>query len=297
MRVFLSIVFVVMLISCGEPTVNIGPDIYSPKIVIEGYLIPEKKVENIRITRNFPLNTTPNPGSIILSNAVVKLIDLQTNKEYQLEYNPSKYSFEYNKNDLVIDYDKSYKLIVSAYVDSKKLEASSITKTPKKGFKILREESILDSLKYRETDDKGEIKNFEITFSPSNGTTFYLFSIVALDADTSTFIFDNPYFEIDKNDLKKNFDYYKYQLKWLQNINSSIEKINFKIDWLDTWFYGNYRVIVYAGDENFRQFVLTYRNVQEIDGNFHDPRLNINGDGIGVFGSYIADTVYFKILK
>ncbi len=297
MRSVVIIIFSLLFISCGDNSVQIGPDIYSPKIVIEGYLIPEKKVENIRITRNFPLNTTPNPYTLILSTANVRIIDLQKNKEYKLSYNPQKYSYEYNGSDLFIDYNKSYKLIVTAYVDDRKLEASSITITPEKGFKIIKEECILDSMKYREKDNSGNIKNFEIVFTPSIGTEFYLFSIVALEADTANFIFDNPYFNVDMKDLKKYFDYYKYQLKWLQNINSSVTRINYKVDWLDTWFYGKYRIIVYAGDNNFRKFILTYRNVQEIDGNFHDPEMNIDRDGIGVFGSYIADTLYFKVLK
>ena len=69
------------------------------------------------------------------------------------------------------------------------------------------------------------------------------------------------------------------------------------LDWINIWFYGNYRIIVYACDENFRLYVLTYKNVQEFDGNFHEPRINIDGDGIGIFGSAIADTVYLKVKK
>ncbi|MCX7797659.1 MAG: DUF4249 domain-containing protein [Melioribacter sp.] len=293
----LIIMIASIIISCGEGTVDIGESTYAPKIVIEGYLVPEQKVKGIKITRNFPINTVPNPLTLILYDADVKIIDMETSKEYKLTFNQLTYSFEYNGNDLNIGYNKSYKILVTAVVDNKKLTASSITTTPQKGFKIIREESILDSMKYRERDFNSKVKNFKIVFRPSQGTSFYLFSILALDADTSTFIFENPYFEIDKNELKKYFDNYKYQLGILQNINSSLDKINYEIEWLDTWFYGKYRVIVYAGDENFRRFVLTYRSVQEIDGNFHDPQMKIDGDGIGIFGSYIADTVYFKILK
>ena len=58
-----------------------------------------------------------------------------------------------------------------------------------------------------------------------------------------------------------------------------------------------YRAVVYACDENFRLFLLTYDSVQEFDGNFHEPIMNFTGDGIGVFGSCIADTVYFKVTQ
>ena len=37
--------------------------------------------------------------------------------------------------------------------------------------------------------------------------------------------------------------------------------------------------------------------VQEIDGNFHEPVFHIDGDGIGVFGSAVTDTVYFSVTQ
>lgn len=293
-KIFL-ILLTLFLLSCGEGTVEIGENTYQPKIVVEGYLVPGKYVEGIRITKNFPINSKPNPMSILITDALVKIIDLQTSREYNLKYNPQKFSYE--SNELMIDYDKSYKLIVEANFDGEKLKTTGITHTPKYGFKIIREESILDSLRYREMDDNSNLKKFKIAFKPSEGTGFYIFSLAAQNASENTFIFDNPYFDIKIEDLKKNFDYYRYRALWIENINSSVDKINYEIEWFNIWFYGNYRLIVYAGDENFRLFTLTYRNIQEQDGNFHEPRLNLTDDGIGIFGSYIADTVYIKVLK
>jgi len=299
-NIFFSIAFITFastVFSCGEGVVEIGQNTYLPKIVIEGYLFPNQKVENIRITRNFPLNTRPDLKSLILSNASVIITDLQNNRKYPLTYNLQKLSFEYNGVDLIIDFNKSYRLDVTADIEGKKLSAGSITTVPKQGFKILRNESILDSMKYRERDADGNVKQFKVAFTPSLDNSFYSISIVALDATIESFIYDNAYFEIKLDDLKKQFDRYKYQSKWLQNVKSDESKINYNIEWLDTWFYGSYRLVIYAGDENYRLFFLTYRNVQEFDGNFHEPRINIEGDGIGVFCSVVPDTVYFKVLK
>ncbi|MBM4170785.1 MAG: DUF4249 family protein [Ignavibacteria bacterium] len=292
---FLPLLFV--LFSCGETVVEIGQNTYNPKIVIEGYLLPGNKVSNIRISRNIPLNTYIDPKDVILSDANVKIIDLQNNKEYSLKYNPAKFSFEYVGNDLKIDHNNSYKLIVSAVIDSKQLTASSITKVPAKGFKLLTGDSILDSLKYREMNSQGDMKNFNFSFAPSPGTSFYGFSFIALDADTSSFIFNNAYVNVTMKDLRERFDNFKFRARWLQNVNSYSDKISLKLEWLEIWFYSRYRAIIYAGDENFRLFFLTFKTVQEFDGNFHEPRINIQGDGIGIFGSAIADTVYFKVLK
>jgi hypothetical protein len=289
--------FLILFYSCGESVVEIGEQTYAPKIVIEGFLSPGQKIQNIKITRNFPLNSSPNAKSLFLTNAVVKLLDLQNNRYYTLTYNPQKFSYEYGGSDLTIDYGKSYKLFVTAEVNGNTLNAMSITKVPNRGFRIIQKESLLDSMKYYERNPNGGVKQFKIVFEPSPGNSFYGISIVALDATLESFVFDNPFIQIKVDDLKKDFDRYKYQSKWLQNVKTDVNRLNYNIDWLDTWFYGNYRLIIYAGDENYRLFMLTYRGVQEFDGNFHEPRLNIEGDGIGIFASVIADTAYFKVLK
>lgn len=283
--------------SCGEGTVEIGRNTYEPKIVIEGYLFPGQKVEKIKITRNIPINTKADPQTLILYNSDVRLIDVQSNKEYKLTFNQQKFYFEYNGTDLSIGFDKSYKLIVSATIEGKLLTANSITHTPKSGFRIIDELTTNQPIFYRETDSNGDVKKINLAFSPSTGTNFYFISMVSLNASDSSFVYNNPYVNVKSEDVRKDLDRYKYQLRWLQNINSFASIIRYDLDWINLWFYGNYRIIVYACDENFRLYVLTYKNVQEFDGNFHEPRINIDGDGIGIFGSAIADTVYLKVKK
>ncbi|MFZ6034453.1 MAG: DUF4249 family protein [Melioribacter sp.] len=296
MKKYLFAILSLLLVMCGEGTVEIGSGQYKPKIVVEGYIIPGNPIKGIRITRNFPINTQPNPFSLILKNAEVKITELETGKTEILTYNDSTFSFEGALN-FIVDYDKSYRLTIEADIDGKRLKASSTTTTPAKGFEVIREESILDSMKYRQTGADGKVNNFKVVFKPSPGTGFYVFSIVALDASYSSFIYENPYIEIDSSDLDESFDNFRNQLKWLQFVNSSAEKIEYNIEWLDTWFYGRYRLIIYAGDENFRRFLLTHGSVQDPDGNFHEPLMNFEGEAIGVFGSYQADTLYFKVLK
>jgi hypothetical protein len=297
LKIYLNLIaaaFSVIIMSCGEGTVEVGPQTYTPKIVIEGYLQPGYDIE-VLITRNIPLNTQIDPSSVILSDADVVITDLQTNKDYALTYNPASGKFRYTGTDLVIDYDKSYKLTVNAVIDGKQLSAASATRVPKEGFSILRNESLLGTMKYREADNEGNVKKFKIVFNTSAGTTYYAISNIALDASLETFVYDNPYFDMDREDLEDDMAQFKYQMRWIQNANPNGGKRDFEIDWLDLWFYSSYRLIVYAGDENFRLFVQTYGNVTEFDGNLHEPRFNITGDGIGIFGSYIADTVYVKV--
>lgn len=298
-KYFLPLTIFVLLFlfySCGEGTIDVGPETYTPKIAIQGFVYPGKKVENIFVTNNIPLASVSG-SSIVLLNAEVKITDLSSGNIFKLSFNPAKFSYEYNGTDLQIDFGKSYRLDVSAIVDGLRISANSTTTVPLKGFHILKDQSTLGVLKYREKDGEGNVKSFNVFFEPSPATRYYPISIVALDASMENFIYDNAYFEIEEKDLKDDFDYYKYQFKALQNVKSDADRANYKVEWLDTWFYSRYRLIIYAADENFRLFAQTHKNVQEFDGNFHEPRMNINGEGIGVFGSAIADTVYFEVVK
>lgn len=294
-RFILILLLFIVAAGCGESSVEIGENTYSPKIVVEGIVMPGQKVSKIKISRNLPINLSRGVANIFLSNAVVSITEIETGKEHTLVFNPHNLSFEYPGNDLIIQYGKSYQLNVQAVIDGKSLSASSVTTVPQKGFSINRELSRLSPIRYGEEEENGETKSFLLNLNLSPGTTFYPISIIALDANDKTFVYDNPYFEIEERDLNLNIDRYKYQSNQLQNVNSFGGNIEYEIPWLDLWFYGNYRVIVYAADENYRLYFQTFKSVQEFDGNFHEPRFNFKGDGIGVFGSAIADTVFLKV--
>ncbi|MEW6652552.1 MAG: DUF4249 family protein [Bacteroidota bacterium] len=285
-----------LLFSCGESTVELEQT-YEPKIVVRAIIFPGQKPANISLTRNIPINTQPNPNTLFLSNADMSITDLSTGKDYRLTYNSTKLSYEYKGSDWIIDYDKSYKLSVTAAIDGKTLSAVSLTKTPKKGFSIVDSETISGDIAYREKDKNNNVKDIPLKINLSPGTNYYPISLTALDASDTTFIYNNSYVEVKKEDVVKNLDRYKYVQRQIQNVNPAATQFEFDINWISIWFYSRYRMVVYAADENFRLYNLTYRNVQEFDGNFHEPRINFKGDAIGVFGSMVADTVYFRVKK
>ncbi len=293
--IFLTI-FSILIISCGESTVELEQT-FKPKIVMQAIIYPGQQVSGISISRNIPINTQPNPKTLFISDANLSITDLSTGKVYKLSYNPSKFSYQYDGKDWIVDYDRSYKLLITARIDDVILTASSVTKTPAKGFSIIKEKTVSGELKYKEQDALGSVKEIPLKLNLSPGTTYYPISLVALDASDTTFIYDNSYLEVKQEDVVKNLDRYKYIQRQIQNINPNAADIDYDINWISIWFYSRYRMIVYAADENFRIYNLTYRGVQEFDGNFHEPKINIVGDAIGVFGSMIADTVYFKVKK
>jgi hypothetical protein len=119
-----------------------------------------------------------------------------------------------------------------------------------------------------------------------------------LDASTSSFIYNNFYYpETDTQKVFNAINRYKQNYAYQIGIAPGTQNYTMTIDWYNVWFYGNYRVIVYAADKNFYDYFITAKNVMELDGNFHEPRMHIEGDGIGVFGSAVTDTVYFSVSR
>ena len=297
------IVFCVTLLfySCGEGVIDLGSEVYTPKIVIEGYLQPNHKVKDIVIGRNFPLNGEFSIFNYFIVDAKVKITDLETEKQYQLNYNIFNLSYEYAGNDLIIEYGRSYKLEVETNIDGKTLYTSSVTTTPQQGFHVNRDLSVLGEMKYNEKDEFGNNKYFNLVFDPSPGTDFYTLSTTAIEASPSNYIYDNIYsgfaFTLDSNHVLRHIKDFRQRTMYQLNINSYTVEHNFRIGWDNFWFYTNFEIVVLACDKNFKEYFLTIDRLAEVDGSYHEAMLNFEGDGVGVFGSYIADTSYCKVIK
>jgi hypothetical protein len=112
-----------------------------------------------------------------------------------------------------------------------------------------------------------------------------------------SFIYGNPYEpNPDKDHLRESFNVYRYQLLMVINVDSNPSNVlDYELRGYDTWFYGPYTVTVYACDKNMKDYLLTAENVQEMDGNFLEPEMHLKGDGIGIFGSAIRDTLRFTL--
>jgi hypothetical protein len=242
--IFLSLIFI---ISCGEGIITVDESNYEQKIVVEGYLYPEKRVSRIRISRNLPIN-------------VNVFLDVQ------------------------------------ATIDGKELSTSSVTKVPFRGFNVIDSLST-DSIYFYQKDNQGKVLKPRIVYQRSVDTDFYAFSIVALDASASTFIYDHPWVRgIEEQDVIENLHELRFSRDTIFNTPETPGYTILNIEYFHTLFYGWYRITCYAGDANFKDYFLTHANVMEFDGNLHEPKFHFEGDGIGVFGSAIVETRYIKIL-
>jgi hypothetical protein len=234
-----------------------------------------------------------------VSQTDVTITDLATNSIYNLTFHIAQdnllenYYWQYNGPGLLIRPGKSYRLDVTARIDGQQLHASVTTTVPDSGFSI--DQLNYSQLVFREEDQNNSLKHFEVTFNRSPGISFYLASAKALNPSKNNFIYENPFFNEEPEDL--DVGDYNYQYGWIQDTPTTFGQTTFTVFWANLWFYDNYEIIMYAADDNYREFVQTYNDVQEPDGNFHEAKFNIEGDGIGVFGSMIADTAYIEVLR
>jgi hypothetical protein len=289
----------ILFSNCGKTSVSVDEYTYEPKIVINGYIYPERPVSGIVISRNFAIGQTIDKDRVMLRDADVTLTDLGTDVIYPLVYRQADGGFYYPGNDLDIAYGGNYRLDVQAVIDGRELRASSETSVPLRGLEIDRDQSVSGDVYYRQTDSNGNLITPQIYYRQSENAAFFLLSVSAVDASVESFIYENP-FEFDIQELLDeggDIEDVQYTSRWTRPENQNNGESVMEVSWFQIWFYGTYRMILYAGDQNFYHYYTTHANVQEPDGNLHEPIFEIDGDGIGVFGSAVADTVYINILR
>ena len=287
------------LMACGEGEVTINQSKYEAKIVIDGYLYPNQHVDRIKITRNLPIGANISRSELAISDAVVVITDLNVtiNESHTLNFNADSLYYYYDGNNLTIQHGGEYRIDVQATIEGKALEASSTTKVPLAGFTIFDSVST-HQISFSNISPGGALPRPVIYFNRSDQTDFYAFSILAMDASLTTFIYNiHPWGgNIEQKDVEENFDTFRKSHDTIFNTPIVADTTEWTVEWFHMWFMGRYRVIAYAGDDNMKNYYLTHANVVEMDGNLHEPEMNITGDGIGIFGSAIADTFYFDLL-
>jgi len=290
-------------LSCGDPQVKVTNTSYEPRIVIAGLLMPDHPVNEIHIARNFRLDQDLRSMPLLLPDAVAVIIDEATGERFPLTFSPvdsgpfpdfdtSYFAYQGN-GDLTIRHGARYTLEVSAEVEGQELFARATTTVPEPGFRIA--DLSHDRFHYRERGPDDEVIAPHLTIQRSSGTDFYLLTAVPLTPSADSFIYDNPFTDEDAADLDLND--FNDQFEWIQNTPPEPGQSSMQIFWRDVWFYGRHEITVYAADANYASFLQTFDEVQEEDGNFHEPVFSIEGDGIGYFGSAIPDTVYVEILR
>lgn len=282
---FILVLLIGIAAACGDPDVGINEVEYEQKIVVEGILNPGQPIQNIKLMRNFALGTNIDSSTFYLypdANDVTASIN-----GLGLQFDTETNTYFANTT---VEYSQEYTLNVTATIDGKTLYCSSTTRTPGPGFAFQSKD--LGTIIYR-------AQRPLIYFTASGNADTYAFSIRPNGASLDNFIYENPFIpNLERKDVEDNFDDFLYQLHVMINIDYTSGEVNeYEMSYLDTWFYTDYTVIGYAADKNFKDYILTANNVQEADGNFIEPQFHFEGDGIGVFGSAVTDTLVFSLVK
>jgi hypothetical protein len=298
---FSIIILIGIIAGCGDATMDPTYESYEPRIVIEGYLHGGKNIDRIYISRNFPVDADLTKLSILPDpdDTVVRITELASGKKYNLVYHIAEdgdwnnYYWTYEGSDFVAEYGKSYQLDVWSVIDDKQLHASTITTVPERGFEIVSLNH--NSLSYRQKDLNGALEKFELIINRSAGSSFYTAAIEALNPSIESFIYDNPYEDKEPEDVNLVDDALTYSvIHHAPEVSGQSEMV---LGWEVFNFYDQYRVIVYSADDNYKDYLITHNDVMEMNGNFNEAKFNIDGDGIGVFGSIITDSVYVEVTR
>jgi len=128
--IFSLLIITIMISACGQGVVDFDNNSYEPKISIDGFLSPGKKVEKIHIFKNYKLGVNPVNNSTLpdVSKTTAWIIDEASGNRYNLSFHPGSsnedvegFYWEYTENDLEIGSGKSYTLFVETEIDGKQL--------------------------------------------------------------------------------------------------------------------------------------------------------------------------------
>lgn len=289
----------VFLLGCGEGNFAVSNTSYEPRLVIEGLLQPGAGVDGIRITRNFRVDAQIQPNALIPDDIEATLTDEQSGQVYVLAMRDAALVedrlFYYAGDDLHIEHGQSYTLEVRAAVEGKRLEARATTTIPERGFRIAGVNR--SEMPYRPLDEQGEPINFSVEIERSPSSRFYLMTVRPVVATSANFVYDNPFTEQKPSEVEEDLDDFSFEWDWIQNTPRGAGISTMDVFWFAFWFYGEHEIVVYAADKNYASFIQTHEEVQEDDGNFHEPEFAIEGDGIGYFGSALIDSVRVRVLR
>jgi hypothetical protein len=287
LKAILILILLLLVVRCGDPDVDITGVNYEEKIAVDGFLYANEPIHNFKIMRNIPLGSSIGVNALYLTPSF-NLVTATINGT-ALQFDPTTKT--YFNNDIVVENGKTYTLYISAVLDGKHLSTQSTTTVPQSGFKLLNNLNLGD-IKYNQDQ-------INLRFNPSPNSSVYMFTYLAQTPSVNNFIYDNPYFtKISSNDVSKNLYDYINQYDIVTNLYSNNKnEYSYKVENFKLWFYGQYTITAYAGDKNFKDYVISAPSVKEIDGNFHEPVVDFQGDGIGVFASAIKDTITFRLVK
>ncbi|MDX1617443.1 MAG: DUF4249 family protein [Balneolaceae bacterium] len=265
-------------------------DEFEENYVVESYLVADRDLAQVRITRSVPIDREFSAESASVDNAEVRirLLDASGSPEQTYAYAAQSAGIYIPENPEPVLPLRTYELQVTI---SGTGEVIRSTTTVPGAFTTIG--SVVDSIAYQ--DPAQVVINTTPTQYPGRDQAFFIFNVNAIDPRPENL---TPFYSDLVNEQDENIrNYYKNSSGIINedNYNRNADgTLTLRVPWLAVAFYENNFIVANAIDDNIYDFVRT----QEVQsgpstlppGEFQNVRNHVEG-GIGIFGSLASDTV------
>lgn len=283
------VVLGIFLSSCEQYT----QDEYREFYVVESYLVANRPLPTVRLTRTLPLEERYLIQDAGIANAKVEINLLNDNRSVEKTYSYSHKSnntrgvYAINSRDPVLP-RREYRLIVTFPDNSDTLTSTTIVPG---SFETVG--SVIDSTFYQSTE--------QITITTTQSEypgrqSYFIFSLIAGNPIEENL---TPFYNDQAGDNNEDSDDFTINSSGIINednydINSD-ETLTLRVPWLAVAFYGDNEIVANTIDNNLYDFLRS----QEVQtgsgpstlppGEIQNIIYNVDG-GIGIFGSLASDT-------
>jgi hypothetical protein len=293
-KVILILTTLLLFISCEI----YSQDEYEEIIVVEAYMIANRQLPEVRVSRTMPVDIEYNFDDSAISGAtvLVSLLDESGNREQTFAYLPVQPgSGVYNPaifNHTVLP-GRTYRLEIEFLNRPESIRAETTIPGQVSIINEIREEVIYQSE-----------EQLEIVLAPSDNTVsqnIFVFDSITLDPAEDNM---TPFYSAAvRNGNAKVEDFINNSSGLINEGNFTLNadrSISLKFPWIGVAFYGDNLIVTNSVDQNLADLVRS----QEVQlggstlspGEIPNLIYNIDG-GIGIFGSISTDTVQTRFLR
>jgi hypothetical protein len=248
---------------------------YLPEYVVEAYLLVDKPLNNIVISRSLPVTDTFSFEKSIVKDARVSIIvNLKDTLNLQFRNNERGGEYYYPDTTLRIQPNTTYNLYISTN-EGKVL--TGLTRTPGRVQWIAPPRQVLEYPK--DTVNFPRNDSLDLQWSKVPNINEYLIAVTCLDT-MGYGEYLNPSTSEKNRRIKRFFDTEDNPFYYNATLYGFIQGTTVPVAWTAFRWFGRHRITIYAADENFVRWFKTLWT-----GSQYDPRLGSINGGAGVFGS------------
>lgn len=280
------------LAGCGLDSVGPAP---REQLIIQAFLSPDAAVDNIRLTRTMDPGTYYEGITQTPVSGALAILRHGTSVDTLTELTPGVYG----KPSLIVQAGQTYAIEVAQGVHL--LTATTTVPTPISTTSqingvpsryILAADTLLFPKEYAYPDsfpDRASIspKPFRVVWTPSSGIAGYQIAITARDTTGTGFLRVDDYEDWKKGDFRNVF---ARQRQMTLTYPAFPDSLSSDLFWVGFKYQGPYDIIVFAMDRNFFNYFMSSGG-GNTGADYDTGVANYVRGGLGVFGSYAADTV------